>query len=121
MTKHMPPSLMIPDVEPYLDSLTPEEFVKELPDMIENLAMEFEAVSLQINHRNIPVMAETLRKGMLLRGFQFPPDDVPFPDRLKLTAAAGYEAISFTLSRDMAICLAKDLRRAIEDPPARGT
>lgn len=93
-----------------LDSLSPQRFVEELPELVEILAAEFPQVSLTISPSNLALVAEDLRLGVDAREDVGPVDMRQCVDVFRERAARGLST-KVQLDRTSAQLLADDILR----------
>jgi hypothetical protein len=113
MSPQDPFDLLKPDPESYLDALSPEDYVRELPDHVEPLAMEFEQVKLRISTDKLDLVADVIDRGMKIRQSTTQVGETPFPMKLKSISIAGYKSVQLIFPRAEALTFVADLRRGM--------
>lgn len=103
-------TLFDPDVT--LNDLSPEDYRRLLPELIDDIASEFNTVTLTIEASRIGMFCDDFARGILDR---YTPKDgeLLVSDRIRLQSHF-HAAVELKMSRQDALQLARDLRRGAE-------
>lgn len=101
-----------------LDRLSPEEFIQEIPFLLDCLAVEFDTINLTVDRANIALLCRDLRAGMQTRGAWPSKGGTALPEQIEAIAKE-HRQVALTMPRDVAQRFARDIEAGTAQRLAR--